>query len=432
MNICVIGVGYVGLVSGTCFAEFGLDVICVDKDEDHIRSLNDGRVPFFEPGLEELVNKNLREGRLTFTKEIEKGVEDSLVVFIAVGTPSGSEGEADLQYVREAAAAIGRSMNGYKVVVTKSTVPVGTGRMIDKIIRENLTEDFPFDVASNPEFLREGAALEDFMRPNRVVIGADSEQAKAILRDLYRPLYLIETPFVLTDVETAEMIKYASNAFLATKISFINEMANLCEKVGVDVHQVARAMGLDNRIGRKFLHPGPGFGGSCFPKDTQALAKLAQDMGCRFELVEAVIRVNQRQRDLMVEKIEKAVGGVAGKQLCVLGLTFKPNTDDVREAPALYIIGKLVEKGAQVRAFDPAGMPGARKVLSGVRFAENLYDAAREAEAVIIATEWNQFRNIQWDRVRGLLKKHVVIDLKNIYEPARMREMGFEYNCVGR
>ena len=432
MNICVIGVGYVGLVTGTCFAEFGIEVTCVDKDDSRIESLRNGRVPFFEPGLEELVGKNVREGRLHFTTDLRQGISDALVVFIAVGTPAGAEGEADLQYVREVAQSIGEAMNGYKVIITKSTVPVGTGEMVKRIIQENLPHDYPFDVASNPEFLREGAAVEDFMRPNRVVLGADSEQALAVLKDLYRPLYLIETPFVITNVQTAEMIKYASNAFLATKISFINEMANLCELVNVDVHEVARAMGLDGRISRKFLHPGPGYGGSCFPKDTRALAKLAEDNNYDFQLIKAAISVNNKQRSLMVGKIERILGELKGRRICVLGLTFKPNTDDIREAPAIYIIQELLARGAVVQAFDPAGMPHAKEILPDVAYGENLYDAARDAEALVIATEWNQFRNIQWQRIKALLREPVVIDLRNIYDPGQMRGLGFTYVGVGR
>ncbi len=432
MHICIIGVGYVGLVTGTCFAEFGLDVVCVDNDGSKIESLRAGRVPFYEPGLEELVVKNSREGRLTFETDVEKAVRESLVIFIAVGTPSSDEGAADLQYVREVASTIGRCMNGYKVVVTKSTVPVGTGLWVEGLIREAQTHPYPFDVASNPEFLREGSALEDFLRPNRVVIGTESDQALAIMKDLYRPLYLTETPFVLTNRVTAEMIKYASNAFLATKISFINEMANLCDLVGVDVHQVSRGMGLDGRISPKFLHPGPGFGGSCFPKDTRALVHLAREKGYEFKLLESVMAVNQRQRELMLEKIEKAAGDISGRTVALLGLAFKPNTDDIREAPAIFIAQQLMARGARLRAFDPAGMDNARSLLPGAEFAEDLYDAAEGAEVMVIATEWNQFRNIQWDRIKGLMKSLVVVDLKNIYEPARMRQLGFAYTCVGR
>jgi len=432
MNICVVGSGYVGLVTGTCFAEFGINVTCVDNDSEKIASLQSGQIPIFEPGLEELVNKNLKEGRLSFTTDVEKSVEQSLVIFIAVGTPPDDQGGADLQYVQEVAAAIGQNLNGYKVVVTKSTVPVGTGHLIEKTIRENRKEDHSFDVVSNPEFLREGAAIEDFMRPNRVVLGARSEQAVAILQDLYRPLFLIETPFLITNVETAEMIKYASNAFLATKISFINEMANMCELVGADVHKVAKGMGLDKRIGPKFLHPGPGFGGSCFPKDTQALARLAREKGYDFKIVRSVIEVNQRQQERMVEKIETAMGGLSGRSVCVLGLTFKPNTDDIRDAPAVFIIRDMLKRGAKVKAFDPAGMPSAQAVLPEVEYVSNLYEAARDAEAMVLVTEWNQFRNIDWERVKTLLKNPVVVDLRNIYEPERMKKLGLEYTCVGR
>jgi len=432
MNICVIGVGYVGLVTGACFAEFGLRVTCVDNDREKIRQLKQGRVPIYEPGLEEMVAKNVKENRLTFTDNLEEGVRHSLVIFIAVGTPPDRRGQADLRYVKEVAQAIGRTMDGYKLIVTKSTVPVGTGKIIQEIIRRNQKEKLPFDVASNPEFLREGSAIEDFMRPNRVVIGAESDQAIAIMKDLYSPLYLIETPFVITSVETAEMIKYASNAFLATKISFINEMANLCEKVGADVHQVAKGMGLDQRIGPKFLHPGPGFGGSCFPKDTRALVQLSRSMGYDFKIVQAVIQVNERQKKMMVEKILQAVGSVKGKTLGVLGITFKPNTNDIREAPALYIIRKLLSLGARIQVYDPAGMEEGRRVLKKVHFKENLYEVGRGADALVLITEWNPFRTIDWVRMKSLLKQPVVIDLKNMYEPQRMKALGIRYTCVGR
>lgn len=432
MNICVIGSGYVGLVTGACFAEFGLRVICVDNDLAKINALRQGKIPIYEPGLEEMVLKNIKENRLSFTDNLEEAVKNSLVIFIAVGTPADHQGKADLRYVKEAARATARTMDGYKLIVTKSTVPVGTGKVIAEIIRKYQPKKMPFDIVSNPEFLREGSAIEDFMRPNRVVIGAQSDQAVAIMKDLYAPLYLIETPFVITTVETAEMIKYASNAFLATKISFINEMANLCERVGADVRQVAKGMGLDQRIGPKFLHPGPGFGGSCFPKDTSALAQLAKSLDYDFEIVRSVIRVNLRQRKRMVEKILKAVGNVKGKTLGVLGVTFKPNTDDIREAPALHIIRALENLGALIKAYDPAGMEEAKKILKKVQFQKNLYDAAQGAEALVLVTEWNQFRNIDWNRMKSLLKKPIVIDLKNIYEPAKMISLGIKYTCVGR
>lgn len=433
MNICVVGVGYVGLVTGACFAEFGLRVSCVERNKSKIKLLSQGKVPIYEPGLSELVSKNLKEGRLSFTTDIEESVRNALVVFIAVGTPPDQGGGADLRYVEEVAKSIGQTINGYKVVVTKSTVPVGTGKLIESIIRKNQTKPCAFDVASNPEFLREGSAIEDFMRPNRIVIGAESEQAIAILQDLYNPLYLIETPFVITDIATAEMIKYASNAFLATKISFINEMATICERVGADVHKVAKGMGLDQRIGPKFLHPGPGFGGSCFPKDTKAVSQIARQHGYDFEIVDAVIRVNDKRPGMMVEKIVSAVGGdLKGKTIGILGLTFKPNTDDMRESPTISIINGLQQRGAKIQAYDPAGIARAKDRLRDVDYKENLYAVGEGADALVIATEWNQFRNIDWDRMKDLLKGSVVVDLRNIYEPSRMRKMGFQYTSVGR
>jgi len=432
MHICVVGVGYVGLVTGACFAEFGVSVTCFDKDESKIELLKRGEVPFYEPGLTELVRKNVQEGRLSFTTEAGSAIRQALVVFIAVGTPSAPDGGADLKYIREVAVTIGQNLDGYKVIVTKSTVPVGTSQIINQIIEEKRTSEVSFDVVSNPEFLREGSAIEDFLRPNRVVIGAQSDQAIAILKDLYSPLYLIETPFIITDVQTSEMIKYASNAFLATKVSFINEMANICEKVGADVHQVAKGMGLDGRIGPKFLHPGPGFGGSCFPKDIRAIEKIGRDHGYNFEIVKAVSRVNQRQRKLMIEKINKTLGGLEGKVLAILGLTFKPNTDDMREAPSVMIVRGLQRRGAKIRAFDPAGMKEARKIFRSVYYATDAYDAAQGAHGLVIITEWNQFRNLNWKRMAELLREPVVIDLRNIYEPEKMRALGFHYTCVGR
>jgi UDPglucose 6-dehydrogenase len=428
----VIGVGYVGLVTGACFAEFGIRVTCVDNDQKKINRLNQGKIPIYEPGLEEMVAKNVKANRLFFTDNLEEGIKHSLVIFIAVGTPPDRQGKADLRYVKEVAQAIGRTMDGYKLIVTKSTVPVGTGKIIHEIVRKNQKDKLPFDIVSNPEFLREGSAIEDFLRPNRVVIGTESDQAVAIMKDLYTPLYLIETPFVITTVETAEMIKYASNAFLATKISFINEMANLCEKVGADIHQVSKGMGLDQRIGSKFLHPGPGFGGSCFPKDTAALAQLADSLGYDFEIVKSVIRVNQRQRKRMVEKILKAVGPVKGKTLGVLGITFKPNTNDIRDAPSLFIIRKLVSLGARIKAYDPAGMEEGRRLLKKVLFQENIEDVGKGADALILITEWNPFRTIDWVKMKSLLKRPLVIDLKNMYEPAKMKQLGIKYYCVGR
>ncbi|HEX7125566.1 MAG TPA: UDP-glucose/GDP-mannose dehydrogenase family protein [Thermodesulfobacteriota bacterium] len=441
MNICVVGVGYVGLVTGACFAEFGLKVVCVDKDREKIEGLKQGRIPIYEPGLTELVDKNVRSGNLSFTDDLKSAVSRALVVFIAVGTPQGEDGAADLQYVCEVARAIGQTMDSYKVVVTKSTVPVGTGKVIRKIIEESQPEPVPFDVASNPEFLREGSAIEDFMRPNRVVIGTSSGQAAAILKDLYSPLYLIETPFVVADVETAEMIKYASNAFLATKISFINEMALLCEKVGADVHVVAKGMGLDQRIGSKFLHPGPGFGGSCFPKDLKALGHIAREQGMEFKLVDATVAVNERQKRHSLEKVLAALGAtdganpareVRGATVALLGLTFKPNTDDLRESPPLFLVERLLELGARVQAFDPAGMPGARRLYPDVIYCEDAYEAAKGADVLVLATEWNLFRNLDWDRLKQTLARPVVVDLRNIYEPVRMRRLGFTYMGMGR
>ena len=432
MNITVVGTGYVGLVTGACFAEFGVSVIGVDKDAAKIETLQAGKVPFFEPGLEELVARNMREKRLAFTTDIKAAIEKSLVILIAVGTPSGEDGAADLSFVKEVALSVARHMNGYKVVVTKSTVPTGTGAMIRRVIQENQLRPVPFSVASNPEFLREGAAIEDFMRPNRIVIGAEDPQAIAILKDLYNPLYLIETPFVVTDVVSAEMIKYASNAFLATKISFINEMALLCEAVGADVHEVARGMGLDNRIGKKFLHPGPGFGGSCFPKDTLAVLKMARQNGLPAHLVSAVVKVNDEQIDRMVAKIDRATGGVKGKKICVLGLAFKPNTSDTRESPALRIIQEIQKRDGLVRAYDPAAMDEARHVLQGIEYADDAYAAAAGCDALVIATEWNQFRNLDWERMKAALKTRTVVDLRNVYDPAHMREQGLVYSGVGR
>lgn len=433
MNICVVGAGYAGLVTAACFAEFGLRVTCVDKEKSKIDSLRQGRVPFFEPGLEEMVQRNMAQGRLFFSHDLIQAVQNSLVIFICVGTPSREDGSVDLSAVDEVAAQIGDALNGYKLVVTKSTVPVGTTKRVKRIIEERSKGAYHFDVANNPEFLREGSAVEDFMRPNRVIIGAESDEARAILRDLYSPLYLIEAPFVITNIQTSEMIKYASNAFLATKISFINEMALLCDRLGADVYQVARAMGLDQRIGSKFLHPGPGFGGSCFPKDTRALAHSAREVGLELQIVEAVIRVNQRQREWAVQRIEEALGGIEQKTVALLGLTFKPNTDDIREAPAIFIAQEILRRKGRLRAYDPVGMKNASHTLDGeVLFCSDAYDAAQGSHALVIATEWNQFRNLDLDRMRELLAQPVLVDLKNIYDPERVRDKGFVYYGVGR
>lgn len=432
MHIAVIGTGYVGLVSGACFAEFGVDVTCVDVDVTKIDKLNNGIIPIYEPGLDKIVTKNVAAGRLHFTTDIKSAVEGALVVFLAVGTPPQPDGTPDMSYYRQAAKDIAGSMNGYKVLVTKSTVPVGTGKWLREFVAANLAVETDFGVASNPEFLREGAAIEDFMRPDRVVIGSNEERAIEVMKDLYRPLYLIETPIVITSLEAAELIKYAANAFLATKITFINEVANLCDAIGCDVHDVARGMGMDNRIGRKFLHPGPGYGGSCFPKDTRALTTVADQFGVETRIVDAVIEANERQRDAMIPKIEKLVGDLNGKRIGILGLSFKPETDDMRESPAIDIIAQMLKRGASIKAYDPVAMDESRHYIEGIEYATDEYDAIDGADALVILTEWNQFRALDLDRVKELLKSPKIADLRNIYEPKDMRELGFEYVGVGR
>ncbi len=431
MNICMVGTGYVGLVTGTCLADFGMHVVCVDIDEAKIQSLQAGKVPIYEPGLEELVAKNERAGRLRFSTDLKSAVESSLAIFIAVGTPPLPDGSPDLSYVRQVAESIADHANGYKVVVTKSTVPTGTGKMIEEILKGR-NGQHEFSVVSNPEFLREGSAISDFLRPDRVVIGARDERAIDVMREIYSPLYLIETPFIVTDVESAEMIKYASNGFLSVKISFINEIARLCELVGADVHAVAKGMGVDNRIGPKFLHPGPGFGGSCFPKDTQAVADLARRYNYRFEIIEAAISANESTKARMIEKIEKAAGGVRGKTVGVLGISFKPETDDIRESPALKIIADLRARGARVRAFDPAAMENAKKSLDGVAFAEDAYDCARDCDALVIATEWNEFRALDFAALSKIMRSKTLVDLRNVYDPEELRALGWTYEGVGR
>ena len=431
-KIGIVGTGYVGLVTGACIADFGNQVTCVDIDEAKVRSLREGKVPFFEPGLAELVARNVSGNRLSFTSSLAEAVAASEILMIAVGTPSGSDGEADLKYVEEVARAIGKAMNGYKVIVTKSTVPTGTGARVAEWIRASQPRPIEFDVVSNPEFLREGSAIEDFMRPDRIIIGASSERAREMLAEMYKPLYLIETTIVQTDVPTAEMIKYASNAFLATKISFINEMARLCDKVGADVTIVAKSMGLDKRIGPKFLHAGAGYGGSCFPKDTQALAGIGDRHGEEMRIVKAVIDANERQRDYVFAKLESAIGSLGGKTIAVLGIAFKPNTDDIREAPAVAIIRRILESGGSVRAFDPVAMPAAAAILSDVYFAHDPYDAAKGADALLIMTEWNEFRELDLPRVRSLLKSAIVVDSRNVYALDKMRDAGFRYLSVGR
>ncbi len=434
MKVAMIGSGYVGLVSGACFSEFGADVTCIDVDSAKIKRLNQGVIPIYEPGLEDIVKKNVKQGRLKFTDQYADVIGESDLIFIAVGTPSRhGDGHADLSYVFQAAKDIAPHLKNYTVIVDKSTVPVGTARNVKRIISEG-NPGADFDVASNPEFLREGAAISDFMRPDRVVIGIESERALDLLRELYRPLNLIETPIIATDLESAELIKYASNAFLATKISFINEMSMLCEAVGADVHAVAKGMGLDGRIGRKFLHAGPGFGGSCFPKDTKALVRIAQENGVSSRIVEAVMEVNEAQKARMINKIRKALdGNIAGKVIAVIGLTFKPGTDDMRDAPALSILPKLVEGGAIIRAHDPHGMNEARKLLpEKIEFVEHLYDIFNGADAVVLLTEWNEYRGLDLKRIKNAMRSNKFIDLRNVYVPAQMQMEGFDYYCVGR
>jgi UDPglucose 6-dehydrogenase len=432
MHIAVIGTGYVGLVTGACFAEFGVDVTCVDVDASKIEKLNNGIIPIYEPGLDQIVEKNVRAGRLRFTTDIKSGIEAAQVVFLAVGTPPKADGAPDMSFYQQAAVDVAEAMNGYKVLVTKSTVPIGTGKWLRDFVTKNLKTQTTFGVASNPEFLREGAAIDDFMRPDRVVIGSNEDDAIEVMKELYRPLYLIETPIVITSLEAAELIKYAANAFLATKITFINEVANLCDAIGCDVHDVARGMGMDNRIGRKFLHPGPGYRGSCFPKDTRALTTVADHFGVETLIVDAVIEANERQRGAMLPKIERLVGGFAGKKIGVLGLSFKPETDDMRESPAIDIVHAMVEQGAIVRAFDPVAMDEAKHFLNGIEYASDEYDAIDGADALVIITEWNQFRALDMEKVKRLLKTPKIADLRNIYEPSDMREMGFDYVGVGR
>ena len=433
MRVAVIGAGYVGLVSGACFADFGHTVCCVDKEGSKIEALNRGEMPIYEPGLKELVTKNTREGRLRFASDLAAGVKQAEVVLIAVGTPSRrGDGHADLSYVYGAAREIAGALDSYTVVVTKSTVPVGTGDEVERIIREtNPAADVA--VVSNPEFLREGAAITDFKRPDRIVIGTEDGRAQKVMEELYRPLYLNQAPFVVTGRRTAELIKYAGNAFLATKISFINEIADLCDRVGADVRDVAHGIGLDNRIGPKFLHPGPGYGGSCFPKDTLALIKTGQDEGAPLRIVETVVSVNDQRKRAMGRKIVQACGGdVRGKTIALLGLTFKPNTDDMREAPSLAIVTALQDAGARVRAYDPEGMNNATSILENVTYSQNPYECTEGADAVTIITEWDMFRALDWDRIKRQLKSPILVDLRNIYRPAEMKSRGFSYFSVGQ
>jgi UDPglucose 6-dehydrogenase len=434
MNVVMIGAGYVGLVSGACFAEFGANVTCLDVDAGKIEALQNGKIPIYEPGLEDLVHGNMRAGRLQFSTQFQDWIGDADLIFIAVGTPTRrGDGHADLKYVYAAATQIAAHLKGYTIIVDKSTVPVGTAREVKRVIQQaNPTANF--DVASNPEFLREGSAINDFLRPDRVVLGVENERAEALLRELYRPLYRIDAPILVTDLESAEITKYAANAFLATKISFINEVAELCEKHGADVHAVATGMGLDARIGKKFLHAGPGYGGSCFPKDTLAMIRMAQDAGTSSRIVEAVVAVNTAQKARMVVKIQRALGdSVANKTIAVLGLTFKPETDDMRDAPSLTILPALIQQGAVIKAHDPHGMDEARKELPDtVEYADTIEDAVRNADAIVLMTEWNLYRGLDLEKLKSLMRGNVFVDLRNVYKRGLMEAHGFQYSCVGR
>ena len=436
MNITIIGTGYVGLVSGTCFAEFGVNVTCVDKDEEKIINLRKGIIPIYEPGLDELVKKNINQGRLKFEIDLSKSVNRSDAIFIAVGTPSRKkDGHADLSYVYAVAEEIAKNLKNFSVIVNKSTVPVGTGENVSKIIKK-INPNLKFDVASNPEFLREGSAINDFMRPDRVVIGCKSEKAKNILKELYRPLYLLETPIIFTNRETAELIKYAANSFLATKITFINEISNLCEKVGANVNDVSIGIGLDGRIGKKFLHPGPGYGGSCFPKDTLALVKTAQDHKSPLGLIENVVESNDKRKRSMHKRILNSIGKRKKKVICILGLTFKPNTDDMRDSPSLEIIPALIKNKCDLKVFDPEGMKEAKECFKEysekILWCRDSYEASKGSDALVILTEWNEFRALDLKRLKKLLNRPLIIDLRNIYNPLELKSLGFEYFSLGR
>jgi len=462
MKICIIGTGYVGLVTGTCLADFGLSVTCVDQDETKISLLNSGGVPIYEPNLEALIKKNVSANRLTFTTDLEKAAKQSKVIFISVGTPPNDEGSANLKQIEKVAQQIAASINEYKVIVNKSTVPIGTAAKIKEIInsfspsplrgegrvrvksssviaRSEATRQsqptpkpFDFDIVSNPEFLREGSAVYDFTHPDKIVIGTNSPKALKIMQEIYRPLYLLDTPFVITNPETAELIKYACNAFLATKITFINEIANLCDKVGADVHQIAKAMGLDGRISPKFLHPGPGYGGSCFPKDTEALYHFSSTCGYEFKLLKGVISANKRQRELMIEKIKYHLGDLKSKTIAILGLAFKQNTDDIRKSPSIDIINLLLKEGAHIRCFDPLAMENTKKILPDLTYCQDEYETARDSNALIIVTEWNQFRNLDLLKIKKLLKSPILLDLRNLYDPEKAKALGFTFEGVGR
>jgi UDPglucose 6-dehydrogenase len=431
MNICMVGTGYVGLVTGACLADFGMNVTCVDKVKAKIDMLSRGEIPIFEPGLDVLVHKNRQGGRLNFTTDLKNAIRKNQVIFIAVGTPQGDDGSADCSAVYDVARAIGRNINGFKVIVNKSTVPIGTAKEVTAIIK-GIRPKAKFSVVSNPEFLREGSAIKDFMEPDRIVIGVEDKKAEEIMKEVYKPLYHLETPFIITNVESSELIKYASNAFLAAKISFINEVAVLCERVGGDVLDVARGMGLDHRIGPNFLQPGPGYGGSCFPKDTMALLDISRKHKYHFSILESVVAVNWRIKDRMVEKVRRAVGPLKGKTIGLLGLAFKPETDDIRESPSLPLLAALVKEKARVKAYDPAAMPNTREMFKSVKYCRNAYDVAKGCDCLVIVTEWNEFRYLDLGRIRKLLKKPVLIDLRNVYDIAKIKEAGFIYYPVGR
>lgn len=436
-RISVIGTGYVGLVTGTCLSEFGLQITCMDINKDKINELKKGNIPIYEPGLNELVEKNCKAGRINFTTDIKEAVENSSTIFIAVGTPPMEDGSADVKYVLEAAKGIAENMENYKVIVNKSTVPVGTGQKVKKIIKETLEKrgkDIKFDVVSNPEFLREGSAVRDFMHPDRIVIGAESEEAKNIMRNIYNVLYLIDTPFIFTNLETAELIKYASNAFLAAKITYINEIANLCDKVGADVHHVAKAMGFDGRIGKYFLHPGPGYGGSCFPKDTKALVNIGKENNVNMSIIHSVVEANEYQKGYMVRKIEQKMGNISGKVFGILGLAFKPQTDDMREAPSVTIIQELIKNGAKVKVYDPIAMDNAKKYVfhDTVIYCSNEYDVVEGTDAAVIITEWNEFRSLNLEKIKTLMKGSFFFDFRNVYDRDNLERLGFIYEAVGR
>jgi len=456
MKITIIGTGYVGLVTGTCLSDFGLQVTCVDQDKNKIFLLNSGGIPIYEPNIAPLIEKNVSAGRLTFTTDLKNAVKQSKVIFIAVGTPSNNDGSANLAQIEEVARQIAAAINEYKVIVNKSTVPIGTAAKIKEIISKNQgviarnplsghcegakrpkqsqspSKSFDFDVVSNPEFLREGSAVYDFTHPDKIVIGTTSDKALKIMQEIYRPLYLIDTPFVITNPKTAELIKYACNAFLATKITFINEIANICDKVGADVHQIAKAMGLDGRISPKFLHPGPGYGGSCFPKDTEALYHFASTCGYEFKLLKGVISANKLQRELMVEKIKCHIGDLKGKTIAILGLAFKQNTDDIRQSPSIDIIKLLLKEGAKIRCFDPLAMDNTKKILPNLIYCQDEYETVQGSDALVIATEWNQFRNLDLLKIKKLLKSPILLDLRNLYDPAKTKALCFIYEGVGR